>query len=141
MRHKEIHLYNISPILKFVVDAGKSIISSKIKDRINVSYFFLPQISINFILQVHLNTEDMKKSIVSVDVLPKEMGGKIPMSEMIQHFKMELATSRNALIALDKMKILDDSGIVGRRNADKNNNTLSEKTDQVVGSFRKLEID
>lgn len=83
----------------------------------------------------------MKKSIVSVDVLPKEMGGKIPMAEMIQNFKMELATSRSTLIALDKMKILNDSGIVGRRNADKNNNTVSDKSDQVIGSFRKLEID
>lgn len=83
----------------------------------------------------------MKKSIVSVDVLPKEIGGKVPMAEMIQSFKMELASSRSTLIALDKMKIVNDSGIVGRRNADKNNNTLSDKTDQVVGSFRKLEID
>lgn len=83
----------------------------------------------------------MKKSIISSDVLPKEMGGKIPMAEMIQSFKMELANSRNNLIALDSMRILDDSGIIGRRNADKNNNTLSDKSDQVVGSFRKLEID
>lgn len=63
------------------------------------------------------------------------------MAEMIQNFKMELASSRNALIALDRMKILNDSGIVGRRNADKNNNAVSDKSDQVIGSFRKLEID
>lgn len=88
-----------------------------------------------------MTAEDMKKSIVSVDVLPKEMGGKIPMAEMIQNFKMELATCRSACIGLDKMQIVNDSGIIGRRNADKNNNSLSEKTDQVVGSFRKLEID
>lgn len=83
----------------------------------------------------------MKKHLSSVDVLPKEMGGKVPMAEMLQLFKAELATSRNTLIALDKMEILDDSGIIGRRNADKNNNTVSEKSDQVSGSFRKLEID
>lgn len=83
----------------------------------------------------------MKKSIISVDVLPKEMGGKIPMAEMIQNFKMELSSSRSTLLALDKMKILNDSGIVGRRNADKNNNTVSDRSDQVIGSFRKLEID
>lgn len=88
-----------------------------------------------------MTAEDMKKSIVSVEVLPKELGGKIPMAEMIQNFKMELANSRSTLIALDNMKIINDSGIIGRRNADKNNNTLSNKTDQVVGSFRKLEID
>jgi hypothetical protein len=37
LRHKEVHLYNVSAILKFVVDAGKSIVSSKIKSRVNVS--------------------------------------------------------------------------------------------------------
>lgn len=83
----------------------------------------------------------MKKSITSVDVLPKEMGGKVPLAEMIQNFKMELATSRSTLIALDKMKILNDSGIIGRRNADRNNNAVSENSDQVIGSFRRLEID
>lgn len=83
----------------------------------------------------------MKKSIASPDILPKEMGGKIPMAEMIQNFKMELSASRSILKSLDKMQILDDSGIIGRRNADKNNNVLSNKTDQVSGSFRKLEID
>lgn len=83
----------------------------------------------------------MKKTITNVDVLPKEMGGKIPMAEMIQNFKMELATSRSTLMALDNMKILNDSGIVGRRNADRNNNCVSDGTDQVIGSFRKLEID
>lgn len=83
----------------------------------------------------------MKKNIASVDVLPKEMGGKIPMAEMIQNFKMELATSRNTLLALDKMKLLNDSGIIGRRNVDRNNNAVSNNSDQVIGSFRKLEID
>jgi hypothetical protein len=83
----------------------------------------------------------MKNSIASVDVLPKEMGGKVPMVEMIQNFKMELATSRSTILALDKMKILNDAGIVGRRNVDRNNNAVSDKSDQVIGSFRKLEID
>lgn len=83
----------------------------------------------------------MKKNISSVDVLPKEMGGKVPMAEMIELFKMELTASRSNLIALDNMKLLNDSGIVGRRNVDKNNNAVSTNSDQVVGSFRKLEID
>lgn len=83
----------------------------------------------------------MKKNISSIDVLPKEMGGKVPMAEMIELFKMELTASRSNLIALDNMKLLNDSGIVGRRNVDKNNNAVSSNSDQVVGSFRKLEID
>lgn len=83
----------------------------------------------------------MKKNIVSIDVLPKEMGGKVPMAEMIELFKMELATSRSNILALDNMKIVNDSGIIGRRNADKNNNSVSSRSEQVIGSFRKLEID
>lgn len=83
----------------------------------------------------------MKKQLSSIDVLPKEMGGKIPKAEMLELFKQELQASRSTLMALDKMKILNDSGIIGRRNADKNNNTVSNNSEQVIGSFRKLEID
>lgn len=83
----------------------------------------------------------MKKCIASVDVLPKEMGGKVPMAEMLEQFKMELSASRNALQGLDKMQLISDSGIIGRRNVDKHNNTVSNKTEQVIGSFRKLEFD
>lgn len=83
----------------------------------------------------------MKKHIISTDVLPKEMGGIVPMAEMLEQFKMELATSRNTLLALDQMRILNDSGIIGRRNADKNQNSVSANSDQVIGSFRKLDFD
>lgn len=38
LRHKEIHLYNVSMVLKFVVDAGKNIVSSKMKNRVNVNF-------------------------------------------------------------------------------------------------------
>lgn len=82
----------------------------------------------------------MKKRISSVDVLPKEMGGKIPLAEMILNFKQELSAHREALIGLGNMKLLNDDGIIGRRNADKNNNSLSNGN-EVIGSFRKLEID
>lgn len=37
LRHKEIHLYNISAFLKYVVDAGKAIATNKMKDRVSVS--------------------------------------------------------------------------------------------------------
>jgi len=92
-------------------------------------------------MQVHVTADEMKKRIVSVDVLPKEMGGKIPMAEMLELWKAELSASRNTLLALEDMKLVSDDGIVGRRNADRNNNTVSAKSDQVSGSFRKLEID
>lgn len=37
LRHKAIHVYNIPTLLKYVVDAAKSITSTKMKDRIHVS--------------------------------------------------------------------------------------------------------
>lgn len=83
----------------------------------------------------------MKKQVCSVDVLPKELGGKIPMAEMLEMWKIELAENRNTILALDKMSLLNDQGIIGRRNIDRNNNAVSKKSDQVIGSFRKLEID
>lgn len=145
MRHKEIHVYHVSSILKYVVDGGKSIISSKMKERVHVSLnlrFFIRLWSTKLLtLQVHVTSSDMKKQISSVDVLPQEMGGKVPMAEMLELTKMELAASRNTLIALDQMKINNDAGIIGRRNCDKNNNSVSQKSEQVIGSFRKLEID
>lgn len=88
-----------------------------------------------------MTADAMKKHIASVEVLPKEMGGKVPMAEMLEQFKMELASSRNTMLALDKMEILNDYAIVGKRNANKNNNAVSAQTEQVIGSFRKLEID
>lgn len=36
LRHKEIHFYNVAAILKYVVDAGKSVLSSKIRNRMHV---------------------------------------------------------------------------------------------------------
>ena len=145
LRHKEIHLYNIATMLKYVIDAAKQIITSKMRDRVHVSFTVLIALSFASFhfhyTQTYVTEDDLKKKIVNVDVLPKEMGGKVPMAEMLELFKMELATSRNTLLALDQMKILNDSGIIGRRNVDKNNNSVSGKSEQVIGSFRKLEID
>lgn len=38
LRHKEIHLFNIAMFVKYVVDSGKAIVSSKMKDRTHVSF-------------------------------------------------------------------------------------------------------
>jgi hypothetical protein len=51
LRHKEIHLCNVSVFLKFVVDAGKSVLSGKIKNRINVS---IRQILLLIFLQLNV---------------------------------------------------------------------------------------
>jgi hypothetical protein len=124
IRHKEVILCNLATFLKYIVDAVKAMISSKMKERLNC----------------YINFEDVKKKI-DLDVLPKEMGGKIPMAEMIDLWKVELAANREKLIALDNMRILSDRGIRGKRNNCDSNNNSKFQDDSISGSFRKLEID
>lgn len=60
------------------------------------------------------------------------------MAEMIDMWKRELASKRDIMMALDKMKILSDKGIIRR---DSNNNNNTSPGDSISGSFRKLEVD
>lgn len=79
--------------------------------------------------------------------LPKELGGTIPISEMIQWWMREMAAKRDIVIGLDKMKILSDRGIIKKH--EKNYNLslstvhaeMKAHMDSVAGSFRKLEVD
>lgn len=92
-----------------------------------------------------MTIDDLKKKM-DVDCLPKEMGGQIPMADMVEMWKMEIASKRDMLIGLDKMKILSDRGIISKSKGDRTNNaninTGSEFREvSVAGSFRKLEID
>ena len=89
--------------------------------------------------------DDLKKKI-DVECLPKEMGGQIPMADMVEMWKMEISAKHDMLVALDKMKILSDRGIISKSKGDRNNNTNSNSTSEfrdeaVTGSFRKLEFD
>lgn len=68
MRHKEVHAINVHPSVKFALDFGLSLISEKIKKRVKI-YTNLDEA---------INAGEME-----VDVLPKEYGGTMPMSEMI----------------------------------------------------------
>lgn len=75
--------------------------------------------------------------------LPKELGGSIPLADMIESWKQELATKRNTLIALDNMRLLSDRGIISRNGNDRNNNGYGSSLgmETMTGSFRKLEVD
>ncbi|XP_058829768.1 clavesin-2 [Topomyia yanbarensis] len=123
MRHKEVHLVNVPSAVKYVIEAGKSMISKKMKER----------------LQVHVTVHDLCKK-VDPAALPKELGGKIPLVDMIDSWKQELAAKRSTLLALDKMNILSDRGIISR-NSDRNNNSNGQSLEAMTGSFRKLEVD
>lgn len=123
LRHKEIHLTNVPATLKWVLDFAKSRVSNKIRDR----------------FQVHTDIAQLHKKVDPI-CLPKELGGSMPMSEMIELWKIELAGKRDLLLALDKMKILNDRGII-RSDRNNNNNSGMLATDSIEGSFRKLEVD
>lgn len=79
--------------------------------------------------------------------LPAELGGNIPISEMIEHWKTELDASRDSLVALDKMLIHNDRGIVRKHDKNNNNNnnnsinSMQLSVESISGSFRKLEVD
>uniref|UniRef100_A0A1L8DZ54 Putative phosphatidylinositol transfer protein sec14 n=1 Tax=Nyssomyia neivai TaxID=330878 RepID=A0A1L8DZ54_9DIPT len=123
MRHKEIHVVNVHTTVKYVVDFSKSLVSKKINDR----------------LSIHVNVENLIKK-VDKECLPLEMGGSMPMAEMIDLWKAELAAKRETILTLDEMELLSDRGIISSR--DKNNNSNSStQMDSIAGSFRKLEVD
>lgn len=68
MRHKEVHVINAHPSMKFAVDFGMSLISEKIRKRIK----FYTNID-----------EALDAGLIERDILPKEYGGTMPMAEMI----------------------------------------------------------
>lgn len=68
MRHKEVHGFHIHPSMKFVLDWGMTLVSEKIKSRV----------------RLYTNLEEvLGAGYVERDILPKEYGGTMPMSEMI----------------------------------------------------------
>lgn len=68
MRHKEVHVINAHPSLKFALDFGMSLISEKIKKRV----------------KLYTNIQEcLSNNNIEADILPKEYGGVMPMAEMI----------------------------------------------------------
>lgn len=129
-RHKAIHGINVPSTVKFVLDFARRTVSNKMRERFTV---------------YSTMSEFHKKCDPAC--LPKELGGTIPMAEMIQWWMREMAAKRDIVMALDKMKILSDRGII--RKHDKNYNLslstvhaeMKAHMDSVAGSFRKLEVD
>lgn len=130
VRHKGIHLVNLPSSVKWILDFVKTRVSSKIKDR-----FF-----------IYSNLKELHKQ-VDPACLPAEMGGKIPLKDMIESWKRELAAKRDLLLALDDMKLFSDRGIISSRdrnnngNNDKGTNIYAAQLESIAGSFRKLEFD
>ncbi|KAK9500834.1 hypothetical protein O3M35_002022 [Rhynocoris fuscipes] len=122
MRHKEVHLLNVPSPLKYVYDFARSRLSQKIRDRFNIH---------GSLAELH--------SKLDPSVLPKEYGGVIPMKQMIDTWKVQLAESRERILALDKMKLLDNRCLLKK---DGNNNKGNKNDDlSITGTFRRLEVD
>lgn len=128
LRHKEIHLVNVPSTLKWLIDFVKNRVSSKIRNR----------------LTIYTNDKDVTKA-VDPECLPLELGGKMPISEMVELWKEELKEKRDILAKLDEIKLLSDRGIQRKSsyNAEKSNGqpTFVSQIESIQGSFRKLEFD
>lgn len=80
MRHKEVHGINAHPSMKFALDFGMSLISEKIKKRVNL----------------YTNLEEaIASGNLQTDVLPKEYGGVMPMAEMIGECSKIMLSTRS----------------------------------------------
>jgi len=139
IRQKQIHGLKVHPSLKFAVDFALSQMNDKMKKRV-----FL-----------YKNIEDIS---VDKSILPLEYGGTIPMKNMIESFKEELAARHQTVIGNDKMDVnlemypdqvrngsvrslkmsIDEIEAEKSYNSSNNNGYSLQG---VQGSFRKLEID
>lgn len=119
MRHKETHFINIPSFASKIIDFGVSCLSDKLKKRI----------------MIHKSIDELK-SKVNPDILPKEYGGIVPVSEMVAEFKEKLLQKRAAILALDDLEIE-----VTKEIASFTGNSDSDIDAGVIGSFRKLEVD
>lgn len=134
MRHKEGHIINAHPSMKFAIDFGMSLISEKIKKRIKF-----------YTTLENLHEEGMLEK----EVLPKEYGGTMPMSEMIESWKEELKKSHPKLMSHDRMEVDEDlfsqKAKEGAVSALKRNGvSCGSEGDSlcgISGNFRKLEVD
>ncbi|XP_023027386.1 alpha-tocopherol transfer protein-like [Leptinotarsa decemlineata] len=134
MRHKEVHGINVHPSMKFALDFGMSLISDKIKSRVRLYSN----------LEEFLNSGNIEK-----DILPKEYGGNMPMSEMIELWKKELVNAHPTLMSHDKMAVNEElfsakakEGAVSalKRNA-VSCGSEGDSLCGISGNFRRLEVD
>ena len=56
-----------------------------------------------------MSDDEKLRSRIGVDILPKEFGGTVPMSEMTAAWKAELIANRSRLMALDSLKVSKES--------------------------------
>ncbi|KAF7274974.1 hypothetical protein GWI33_012365 [Rhynchophorus ferrugineus] len=117
MRHKEIHLINMPQALRYVYDFARSNITQKLKERISV----------------HDGKSTASQSI-ELEALPAEFGGHVPAKDMITWWTRQVDAKAKRILATDDIRLLSDAGIIRSK-------TARRDAENMIGSFRKLEVD
>lgn len=113
-RYKDCIIVNLAPISQFLFEVGRNTLPEKFKKRIIIAK----------------DMEDAKNHI-NVNLLPKEYGGEVSLSEHQEKFIKYFKSVKPNLEKIKKNTIVDWSKVPD----------LDSKVEETVGSFRKLEID
>ncbi|CAH0392449.1 unnamed protein product [Bemisia tabaci] len=126
MRNKCVNIFNCPTSVRYILDFCRGLLSTKLKSR-----FF-----------IH-DSIDGLKSKIDAKCLPKEYGGEIPMSEMLELWKKEVWAKKDLILANKEMQIHDTSGIQTRksRSGCQPLNNTETNIMAVSGSFRQLNVD
>ena len=111
-RHKKLYIVNLPPFALFLLEAARSTLNDKLKKRITIAR----------------DMEDLKKYLDPL-LLPKEFGGKYAEEEHKEFFNEYFKTVRPKLEEI-KARVVDWNKVPGLK-----------RSNESVGSFRKLEID
>jgi hypothetical protein len=93
IRHRDINLVGLPFTLWAVMEFSKSLLSSKIKERITI-----------------FSEETKLARKVNAAILPKEMGGSVPMRVMAAQWRDKVVANRRRLLALDDMDLPEAAG-------------------------------
>ncbi|XP_066142998.1 clavesin-2-like [Euwallacea fornicatus] len=119
MRHKANHFLNISASAIKLIEFAVGLLNEKLKNRIFM----------------YKSVEELHEK-VDKKMLPKEYGGEVPLSEMVQKFKVLLKEKRDSILSLDDMYIEID---------EKTCPLVSEMNEElgigIDGSFKRLTVD
>ncbi|XP_047350648.1 clavesin-2-like [Vespa velutina] len=116
VRHKETHFINIPTYASKIIEFAMSCLKDKFRNRI----------------VIHKSIEELKE-ILDPKILPKEYGGEVPLTEMIDTIKKILKEKKEQIKALDKMHI--------EISPNEYQGAYDDEFSGIFGSFRKLEVD
>merc|ERR1712061_521641 len=84
LRHREIHFVHLPWTMSLVFQFAKSLLSHKLRER----------------LRTYSNFDKLAEH-GPASILPAEVGGRVPMSEMIDQWKAVLEARRDTILSLD----------------------------------------